>query len=39
MEHGVRAAPCQQGNLDKDSGKINKKTNSEVLMMLKIWKN
>ena len=39
MEHGVRAAPCQQGNLDKDSGKINKKINSEVLMMLKIWKN
>lgn len=39
MEHGVRAAPCQQGNMDKDSGKINKKINSEVLMMLKIWKN
>lgn len=37
MEHIVRAAPCQQGNLDTDSGKMNKKFNSEVLAMLKIW--
>lgn len=37
MEHSVRAAPCQQGNLDTDSGKMNKKFNSEVLAMLKIW--
>ena len=37
MEHRVRAAPCQQGNLDMDSGKMNKKYNVEVLMMLKIW--
>lgn len=37
MEHRVRAAPCQQGNLDIDLGKMNKKINSEVLMMLKIW--
>ena len=37
MEHSVRAAPCQQGNLDIDHGKMNKKINSQVLMMLKIW--
>ena len=39
MEHSVLAAPCQQGNLDIDLGKMNKKINSEVLMMLKIWNN
>ena len=39
MEHRVRAAPCQQGNLDMDSGIMNKKYNAEVLMMLKIWNN
>ena len=39
MEHRVRAAPCQQGNLDMDSGKMNEKYNVEVLMMLKIWNN
>ena len=32
MEHSVRAALCQQGNLDTDSGKMNKKFNSEVLI-------
>lgn len=39
MEHGVRAAPCQQGDLDIDSGKMNKKYNVEVLMMLRVWNN
>jgi len=39
MEHSVRAAPCQQGDLDIDSGKMNKKYNVEVLMMLKVWNN
>lgn len=39
MEHGVRAVPCQQGDLDIDSGKMNKKYNVEVLMMLKVWNN
>ena len=37
MGHRVRAAPCQQGNMDIDFGKMNKKFNSEVLAMLKIW--
>lgn len=37
MEHSVWAAPCQQGNMDIDFGKMNKKFNSEVLAMLKIW--
>ena len=39
MEHRVRAAPCQQGDLNIDSDKMNEKYNVEVLMMLKIWKN
>lgn len=39
MEHRVQAASCQQGNLDIDSGKTNKKYNMEVLMMLKVWNN
>ncbi len=39
MEHGVWAAPCQQGDLDIDSGKMNKKYNVEVLMMLRVWNN
>lgn len=39
MEHSVRTAPCQQGNLDIGSGIMNKKYNAEVLMMLKIWNN
>lgn len=37
MGHRVRATPCQQGNMDIDFGKMNKKFNSEVLAMLKIW--
>lgn len=39
MEHRARTAPCQQGDLDIDSGKMNKKYNVEVLMMLKVWNN
>ena len=39
MKHRVRAAPCQQGKLCVDFGKINKKYNLEVLKLLKIWKN
>lgn len=37
MEHSVRAAPCQQGNLDTDSGRMNKKYKLGVLKLLKIW--
>lgn len=37
MEHRARTAPFQQGDLDIDLGKMNKKINSEILMMLKIW--
>ena len=39
MEHRARAASCQQGKLYADSGKMNKKYNVEVLMMLKVWNN
>ena len=39
MEHRARTAPFQQGDLSIDSGKMNKKINSEVLMMLKVWNN
>lgn len=39
MKYRARAAPCQQGKLCVDSGKINKKYNLEVLKLLKIWKN
>lgn len=37
MEHSVRTAPCQQGDLNIDFGKMNKKYNVGVLMMLKVW--